>query len=562
MLATINQAESEVSNITDSPSSVEPSDSSSLPVTSSPILQAHTLWQYFDAIPKFDTFMHPALRLSSSVTSGLGLSISSPVAPHTTLLRLPRSCHLRPDSNYDLAPTLPRDDPFLSLCLTLLYERALKKSSVHKRHIDALPTHFDLPLTWSATQLTHLSSTSVALRPPIADLATDWTLHIQPYLAAHPSFPRIQPLDHQWAVCCVLSRGFRDRNGRPCMVPLLDYCNTVVSGLGSTKAASCYIGWDDRGAVQLLSGADGLGAGEEVTIAYGEEHGNSSLLQRYGFVDEDNQEDTCDLDVQQLANIARDMGAMPQSAAKHRKVEKPKKADANGETEAQAAEDEGEDEDEEEEGEDDGIDEFIDQLPEEFIPLTMPSPYPSSATPPPLPLRLLKLVAALLSYYPTHQLILHTDVKPFALSLPLLLDDRSQQVGQDWVTSAELKLEAEEELDVLQLLWVALNERLAVLGAAEGGSGDKPAESESEEDGRRRRMAEVLKASERRIVMAHNDNVKKRIAFLMASLNASSEEEGDEGDEEQEEDDEADEADMESIRSAGCKTVLNGKRRR
>ena len=263
-----------------------------------------------------------------------------------------------------------------------------------------------------------------------------------------------------------------------------------------------------RGGVQLLSANDGLAAGEEVTIIYGDERGNSSLLQRYGFVVEGNEEDTCDMDVQQLATIARDMGATPQPAAKQRKTEHTAmKAAADGDREEKAVADE-----EDEEVEDDGADELVDQLPEEFIPLVMPPPYTSPATRPPLPLRLLKLTAALLSYYPTNQLILHTDTKPFSLSLPLRLHGRPEEkeavdvvdvVGRHWVTSEELRLEAEEELDVLQLLWVALNERLAVLGVAEDESGDKTGQGESEEDERRRRMAEVLKASERRIVTAH-----------------------------------------------------------
>ena len=390
--------------------STDAASTAELPITSSPLSQAQALWQHFVTSPPPGTTIHPAIHLSSSNTTGLGLSVSSNVPPQTALLCLPRSCHLRPDSGSAIASSLSADDPFLSLCLTLLYERANHSQSAQKAHIDALPTHFDLPLTWSASQLSHLSSTSLALRPPIAELATDWTLHIQPFLAAHPSYPRISPVDQQWAVCCVLSRGFRDREGQPCMVPLLDYCNTEVAGGG--KRASCYIGWDEAGNVQLLSGESGLEAGEEVTIVYGEERGNGSLLQRYGFVVEGNEDDTCDMDVQQLAAIARDMGAAPQHPVKHRKTEQPAETTAaNGHGTASTTTEENED--------DDGIDEFIDQLPEEFIPLTMPPPYPSPATLSPLPVRLLKLVAALLSYYPIEQLIAHTDVQPFTQSLPL-----------------------------------------------------------------------------------------------------------------------------------------------
>ena len=563
-----------------------------LPVTSSPLPQAHALWQYFATSPPAGTTIHPALQLSSSPTTGLGLSVSSIIQPHTVLLRLPRSCHLRPDSNADIAASLPADDPFLSLCLTLLHERANNTSdSPHQAHLNALPTHFDLPLTWSASQLTYLSATSLALRPPIADLATDWTLHIQPYLTAHPTYPRIQPSDYQWAVCCVLSRGFRDRDGRACMVPLLDYCNTLVAtsgggGGGSGTRASCYIGWTETGDAVLLSGGDGLAAGDEVTIMYGEERGNGSLLQRYGFVVDGNEEDTCDVDVQQLATIVREMGATPLRSAKHRKLDKPAqqqetKQDRN---EQAVAEEKWEERDEAEEGdeeEDDGIDEFIDQLPEEFISLTMPPSYPSPAASLPLPLRLQKLVAALLSYYPTDQLVSHTDCKPFTLSLPLRLDGELRQgtaekaevggeVGQqqetsDWVTSEELRLGMDEELDVLQVLWVALNERLALLSEAMGGSSEKEVQAESEEDGRRRRMAEVLKASERRIVAAHNDNVKRRIAYLLESL--QDEDAGEDG----EDDDESDEQEEEeayngevttTVPVPQSKRAVNGKRRR
>ena len=121
-----------------------------------------------------------------------------------------------------------------------------------------------------------------------------------------------------------------------------------------------------------------------------------------------------------------------------------------------------------------------------------------------------------------------------------------------------MELEAEEELDVLQLLWVALNERLAVLGAAEGTNGVR---SESEEDSRRRRMADVLRASEKHIVDAHSDNVKQRIAFLLASVGA--EEGDDDGEEEEQYEAQQDEQDIASVSvEYKHKSVLKGKRHR
>ena len=478
-----------------------------MPPTSSPAAQAQTLWRHFAASPPNGSFIHPAIHLSASAAAGLGLSVSAAVPAHTALLRLPRSCHLRPDSSAAIASTLPVDDPFLALCLTLHYERAMGDASPHAQHVAALPAHFDQPLAWDAVQLRHLHDTSLAVRPPLVELEADWVLHVRPYLRAHHAYPHIEPGDHQWAVCCVLSRGFRDRDGQPCMVPLLDYCNTTVAtaGAGGASGPSCYIGWEESGSVVLLSGAAGLAVGEEVTIAYGEERGNASLLQRYGFVVAGNAEDTVDLDVERLARTADDMVhfAKPTPGTKRGR--------------AGQAQDE---DDEEDDGASYRYMEYVDQLPEEFISISMPPPYVSATVTPPIPLRLLKIAAALLNYYPWQELIEHSDVKPFAQSLPLRLDgegrreeaeEAEEENGGQWVTSAELELTLEEELEVIELVWPMCLEMSQEREFSERLSRD------SEEDRTRWRLAGVLRASERRILAAHADNCKRRVAHLLGN---------------------------------------------
>ena len=488
-----------------------------LPVTSSQLGPAQKLWQHIRDNPPSTSLLHPSLTLHTSPITGLGLSVAAALPPHTLLLRLPPSVHLRPD------PAIVGDgpassDPFLSLVLTLLHHLHSSSPSLHSSllslHLSSLPTAFDLPYFWTPSQLAYLSGTGPVLHP-LADPDSDYALYVRPFLSAHPELPALTLLDYKRALATVSSRGFRDGDGLPCLVPLLDFCNTRSGAKGDR--VSGYVGWNDEGDVLLFAGADGLSAGEEVTIEYGEERSNASLLQRYGFVLADNAEDVADIDVHEVAALARDLGASVRV----------RNADPDLD-------------------DDDDVEDFVEELSVEFLPLRSQQPMP--------PL-LLHIAAAFLGHIPKEELTKHEgEPDCYGRSLPLRVKGKDGLVRDDDASAAkavvsssvEVTLRRTAELDALRVLYMALMDRgPACATPAEDDEAELKREEEKrrqqpdgdDEESRRRRMALLLRLSERAIVHEHLQQSLMRIKDLTSgACPLSSDESGvDDGDDDEDE---------------------------
>ena len=442
---------------------------------------------------------------------------------------------LSPPSPARLRVSFVPADPFFCLVLSVLYHQ-LSGSGEHQLHLRCFPAAFDLPMFWSAEQLQQLSGCSFTLSSSYVDAETDYKIRLPQWLAAaHLPTPFPIPSFDQYrlALAAVMTRGFRDRSGLPCLIPLLDFCNTTVRG-----KETAYLAWEaeGEGGVVLSAGSCGLRQGQAVTIVYGEERGNSSLLERYGFVLQDNTEDSVELDLQLIADAARSTGLTLAHASQQR-GSKRRRLDTEQKLQTEEEEKDGGD-DEDEDDSDDVIDELVEQMAEEFFSLHLQRPLPS---------RLIKFAASLCQHYPAAELLQHTDRPPAEPSLPLVLKDGEIPIGKDegkeaeqWVTSAPLQLTEEAESEVLQLLYLAMNQRLSLwpttLQQDEGTMTELEAglrrAGQSQEDTRRLRMALLLRLSEKRILLHHIHELRQRLSQLMQSLALREEDSGSEQDSE------------------------------
>lgn len=220
-------------------------------------------------------------------------------------------------------------DTWLALVLMILHELSLGDRSQYHGYLSSLPSRIDVPMVWTSHQMSFLNGCSFLPRARFFDLRHDFESIVVPLVRAHPALfpPKTCTFEtfaraNSW----ILSRAFRPRVGEsraPCLLPLIDLCNTTSLRLepderGHEQRINADVKWVEADGgptlqVHTLPGSR-LKAGQQIYIPYGSIGlSNASLLTRYGFVEgvyphTENESDELSLDTRMIVDLIHGVG--------------------------------------------------------------------------------------------------------------------------------------------------------------------------------------------------------------------------------------------------------------
>lgn len=230
-----------------------------------------------------------AIHNYSDINAGRGIIATLDIHKDEVLFRLPRSLILSVrESKYRKFIERIDVDGWKPLMLAIVRER-FNKASKWKPYFDILPADFGhMPMLWKKEELQFLKGTS--LLEKFGDPVEDFNNNFKLYLEKLKSFKGQDLFDlYNYAGSLISSYSFTgDTTDEVIMVPLADLFNHRT---GQTN-------------VRLVFGNDYLemicikncAAGGELINTYGY-HGNSELLFRYGFIEEDNKYNCLHIDL-------------------------------------------------------------------------------------------------------------------------------------------------------------------------------------------------------------------------------------------------------------------------
>lgn len=196
----------------------------------------------------------------------------------------------------DLSPVFQKyhqipDDEILAL--HLMHERTKGKNSFFAPFIASLPTTFDLPVFWTATELHELQGTNVVLLTQLMQkqLQHDFESIHQAVITDFPAIFRALPTltlhDYTWAMSVIWSRAFgitRKATYVRVLCPILDMFNhdsRVCDPLDD------FVSYDPKKDILRHHVPHDVVANSALTISYGL-YSNAKLLYSYGFVTKEN----------------------------------------------------------------------------------------------------------------------------------------------------------------------------------------------------------------------------------------------------------------------------------
>ncbi|GMI38243.1 hypothetical protein TeGR_g3858 [Tetraparma gracilis] len=224
---------------------------------------------YFSSI---DISFHPDIAIKETPSTGLGLFATRPIAPHTTLLTVPRSAKI-PSS-------LALQDPAFQPFAYKVPDTLLLAAYITKNYLSESPTPYAAAVF--ATVDSHplvISDAAAAAIPDPDTRAEVMSLRKEAAAAASLLAPALGAGGAAGVVrglAVVLSRSFN--YDRVTLVPGLDLLNHASEPNISHKEAG-------DGSTVLTAGEDGLQAGEELVNEYCKAGTSDAVMYaRFGFV--------------------------------------------------------------------------------------------------------------------------------------------------------------------------------------------------------------------------------------------------------------------------------------
>ena len=144
-----------------------------------------------------------------------------------------------------------------------------------KGFVAILPVVFETPIYWSQDMLDQARGSH------IVQLCKQRRVALQTrFDVLHDVLPDMKLDDFRWAMSVVVSRGFRLQVDNEAVKGFAPYADLFNSPSIANQSPNVRV--ESKGPIYYFAASD-IAAGEELTVSYGSQHDNTSLLMDYGF---------------------------------------------------------------------------------------------------------------------------------------------------------------------------------------------------------------------------------------------------------------------------------------